>query len=119
MRIDTLVKKEELLQMKYILFVVENAAEYWRQKMRQAIQIKNPRKLLQQKPVLTHKAQEKGGPVTCSEKINQGERILSPNPHAWWVKKVLLCLLENMRSIRDGICTGNIRRRVYFSVPAG
>ena len=43
---------------------------------------KNPRKPLQHKPVLTHKAREKG-----SKKLNQGERIFHPNPPAKWVKK--------------------------------
>ena len=34
-------------------------------------------------------------------------------------KNVILCFLANMRYIRDGICTGYIRRRIYISVPAG
>ena len=34
-------------------------------------------------------------------------------------KNVILCFLENMRYIRDGICTGHRRRRVCIDVPAG
>ena len=47
---------------------------------KEAIQIKNPRMPSWQKPVLTHKAPEKGDSVTCSKKLNQGERIFFSQP---------------------------------------
>ena len=71
-----------------------------------------------QEPVL-HKSLGKGSSVICRILYNQGEKS-SPNwPHGG-SKNIILCFFANMRYIRDGICTGCIRRWIYYlyiSVP--
>ena len=92
-----------------------------KQKMLQAIRTKNQTMPpSRQEPVL-HKSLGKGSSVICRILYNQGEKS-SPNwPHGG-SKNIILCFFANMRYIRDGICTGCIRRWIYYlniSVPIG
>ena len=56
--------------------------------------------------------------MICRISYDQGENF-SPNRTPGGSKNVILCFLENIRYIREGICTGYIRRQIYISVPAG
>ena len=76
---------------------------------------KNPRKPPRRKPRFDTQSPGKGGPVTCSKNSIKVKEFFLLNPPAQWVNKRYPLLLANMRYIRDGICTGHIRRRVYFS----
>ena len=91
-----------------------------RQKMRQAIQIKIQESRRGKKTGFDAQSPGKGGPVTGSKNsIMVKEFFVRPTHPPSGSKNVIFCFLANMRYIRDGICTGHIRRRVYFSVPAG
>ena len=46
-------------------------------------------------------------------------KIFRPTRPPSGSKNFILCFLANMRYIRDCICTGYIRRRIYISLPAG
>ena len=74
---------------------------------------KNPRKPPRRKPRFDTQSTGKGGPVTCSKNSIKVKEFFLLNPPAQWVNKRYPLLLANMRYIRDGICTGHIRRRVY------
>ena len=80
----------------------------------------NPQESRRGKNRFFHKKPGKRGPV--SDRNNTAEsrwKFFRPTHPPGGSKNVILCFLENMRYIRDGICTGHIRRQVYFSVPAG
>ena len=90
----------------------ENAGRYRRpKKFAKQIKSKSSGKPTRQKPVPPLKP-GKRGPSDLQNKILIRVKNLSPTrlPSAQWVKKVIFCLLENIRFIRDGICTGHIRR---------
>ena len=103
--------------MKYILFVGENAAEYRRYKMRQAIWNKN-QTMLSWPELVLHKSPGKGAQWFAESNTIRVKNFRPTRPPGG-SKNVILCFLANMRYIRDGICTGYIRRRIYISVPAG
>ena len=80
---------------------------------------KSTEKLTRQKPVLSHKAREKGASDVQKNSSSKVKNFFAQPARPVGQKNVILCFLANMRYIRDGICTGHIRRRVYVSVPAG
>ena len=87
---------------------------YRQHKMRQAM-----RKKIRLLPVLPFRPGKKGGHKSdLQENVNKVNIFLPTCPPSG-SKKCIVCFLENMRYIRDGICIGHIRRRVYISVPAG
>ena len=75
--------------MKYIMFVGENTGQYQQNlKCDKQLKRKTPEKPYRQKPVLSHKAQQKGAPVTCRTKIDQRENIFA-QPASWVGQKML------------------------------
>ena len=76
--------------------------------MRQAIWNKNQTMPSQ----VLHKSLVKGGSVICRISYDQGEKF-SPNRKPGGSKNVILCFLENIRYIREGICTGYITRCIH------
>ena len=87
------------------------------QKMRQAIQIKIQESRCGKKNDFDAQSPGKGGPVTCSNKTKSRWKNLFTQTHRpSGSKNVILCFLENMRYIRDSICTGHKRRRVNSTV---
>ena len=59
----------------------------------------------------------KGGSETQSIYYDQSETKLCPTHPTGGSKNVILCILANMRYVRDGICTGYIKRWIHVSVP--
>ena len=64
------------------------------------------------------KAQEKGAQWFAESNMIRVKNFHPSTPHSG-SKNIILCFLENMRYIRNGICAGYIRRWIYISVPAG
>ena len=108
--------KFSLLQRQYILFVWENTASTDDIKMRQIIQ--NKIRVCQLgKNRFLHSSLGKG--LSDSQNlIDQGELFFA-QPAAQWVKKRYPLPLAKMRYIRDNICTGYIRTRIYISITPG
>ena len=97
-----------LLQMKYILFVGENAASTDDIKMRQAIWTKNPTMMSWQELVL-HSSLGKKGSVICRIYYDHDENF-SPNPPTQWVKK-LYPLLFSKYEIHKGLHLYRIHKK--------
>ena len=114
------VTKFALLQMKYFLFAGENATGTDDKKCAKQFKLKSKKAGRGKKTGFDAQSPGKGGPVTGSKNsIMVKEFFVRPTHPPSGSKNVIFCFLANMRYIRDGICTGHIRRRVYFSVPAG
>ena len=111
-------RKSSLLQMKYILFVEENAAKYRRyKKCTKQFGLKIRLCRLGRNRFCTQ-AREKGAQWFAESNMIRVNNFHPTRPPSG-SKNVILCFLANMRYIREDICTGYIRKRIYISVPPG
>ena len=107
------------LQMKNILFAREIIGRYRWLLLKCAKNKITPVKATAAKTGFVTQAQGKGPSDLLNEISIRVKFFFAQTRPPGGSKNVILCFLENMRYIRDGICTGHRRSRICISVPAG